>query len=557
MSTSTNPDQHDASYVTPDQSPDQHSMWDDYPSSDASLADDDDLLTSTTGPLTLALLTPGPLTLADLMDTPPAAPSSEDVTYVIDRIPSPISPSSRSRANSLQGGDLDSDLETGDASTDVAIDLSRVFYDEYDEDAVLEDADADAFADLSASERDAWLDHHNMRQYALEHGMEQARWLVSNSDSDSDAAEYDAYVTEEEYAQRDDGVYDSDDERDEGIYGDHDAYMQQQGQNKENIPVVSSSESDHIDLTYRKSLGHFGLTGCAPIGLFSIAVSQYACTLHISHRRVWRINEYIYKSIIALSPNNVPCYTEYAEILETRHNDYVNAEKYYTKAVEENEDVISMFNMADMFRELYNKRGDVAYLSKAIASYLRASRSGDVIAKEIVCAMLYDTAEVPDKDVANAYLSDFAEEFVEILDHVPQWPKGVTYEPFREALDLTNMHTNVIREPYLEFAAKTSVLDVYDRLCKRVEEMKMEDVACIAPLQACINKMVSTNIHLIPYMNKVKLFTRLVKKIDQEECGVCYDTKLNIDMQCGHMICTDCYKRVHLTQCPFCRYVFT
>ena len=52
------------------------------------------------------------------------------------------------------------------------------------------------------------------------------------------------------------------------------------------------------------------------------------------------------------------------------------------------------------------------------------------------------------------------------------------------------------------------------------------------------------------YKNKVDLFTKLNHVT---ECGICYDKKLNIDLNCGHCVCTDCYKRVCHTSCPFCR----
>jgi tetratricopeptide (TPR) repeat protein len=57
----------------------------------------------------------------------------------------------------------------------------------------------------------------------------------------------------------------------------------------------------------------------------------------------------------------------------------------------------------------------------------------------------------------------------------------------------------------------------------------------------------------IIYKNKVRLFSRFQNII---ECGICLENKLNIDMLCGHEICCDCYKRVYLDCCPFCRIDF-
>ena len=53
------------------------------------------------------------------------------------------------------------------------------------------------------------------------------------------------------------------------------------------------------------------------------------------------------------------------------------------------------------------------------------------------------------------------------------------------------------------------------------------------------------------YENKVNLFKKLNNII---ECGICYETKLNIDLNCGHCCCIDCYPKLYSNPCPYCRY---
>jgi len=52
------------------------------------------------------------------------------------------------------------------------------------------------------------------------------------------------------------------------------------------------------------------------------------------------------------------------------------------------------------------------------------------------------------------------------------------------------------------------------------------------------------------YENKIKLFERLN---NITTCNICYDDKLNIDLNCGHTVCKDCYIKLYLDKCPFCR----
>ena len=49
-------------------------------------------------------------------------------------------------------------------------------------------------------------------------------------------------------------------------------------------------------------------------------------------------------------------------------------------------------------------------------------------------------------------------------------------------------------------------------------------------------------------INKIRLFSELnVIK----ECGICFETKLNINLNCSHLVCVDCYWK--LNKCHLCR----
>ena len=52
------------------------------------------------------------------------------------------------------------------------------------------------------------------------------------------------------------------------------------------------------------------------------------------------------------------------------------------------------------------------------------------------------------------------------------------------------------------------------------------------------------------FENKKKLFGTLKYII---ECGICYETNLNIDLYCGHVCCISCYPKLYNKRCPYCR----
>lgn len=63
-------------------------------------------------------------------------------------------------------------------------------------------------------------------------------------------------------------------------------------------------------------------------------------------------------------------------------------------------------------------------------------------------------------------------------------------------------------------------------------------------------KTIRSKKEIMIFENKKKLFTQLNNII---ECGICYEVKLNIDLNCGHCCCEDCYPRLYNKSCPFCR----
>ena len=65
----------------------------------------------------------------------------------------------------------------------------------------------------------------------------------------------------------------------------------------------------------------------------------------------------------------------------------------------------------------------------------------------------------------------------------------------------------------------------------------------------CI-ELLNKETSVMTYNNKVSLFKSLNHVV---ECGICYDEKLNINLHCGHCVCTDCYVRLYTKPCPFCR----
>lgn len=221
--------------------------------------------------------------------------------------------------------------------------------------------------------------------------------------------------------------------------------------------------------------------------------------------------------------------------------EYTKALGYYEKSINNNNDVVAMYNLADMYyncemryhmnhdyaKDMVNKHKSFEeFQSKKYMYWSMAADMGDNESLELLCAMSYKKEPV-----------HFAKSYKTILDNKSDhynWDPDA--EPEEDG-----------RPTYSSFVKDNNSLTVLDEL-KAVDtnEMSQEDKDTI---NQCVAK-IEQDTFVTTYKNKVALFTRLN---NVTECGICYDEKVNIDLHCGHCVCTDCYKRLLCKECPFCR----
>ena len=349
--------------------------------------------------------------------------------------------------------------------------------------------------------------------------------LTDDSDFEQD---YEDDEEEEEYAQRDDIEDDPD-------YIDF-MNMKRIMQNQQ---VVTKPTWRH-----RRELVEYGLFKCTcehstdiheedidvaadckdecftePEGLFAIAVMHNAVgDTYCRHRKQIEA-EPAYEMAIALSPYNAPCYLDYAQIQETCHDDVDKAEQAYVKAIDIHENVLAMYNLASLHLRArgFLDEGEIEHehLDKAIHYYAMACDWGDSTSSNMACMLLYKN--YPEK------VEEFAYRF--------------------SRMGINKNRCNATGRIFANFLEEIGAINLYERL--KAAHAGQYTTQCLAEI--------SSHRDVSPYITKVALFTRLNHVT---ECGICYDEKLNIDLQCGHTTCTDCYKRVYMNECPFCRFEF-
>ena len=266
------------------------------------------------------------------------------------------------------------------------------------------------------------------------------------------------------------------------------------------------------------------------IGIASIAhiISTQALRIHKSDNYIDAEREY--RIALALNPY-LTCRQELANILEDAGR-IEEAKTEYVTAIENNGDMLAMYNLADLYKNESNSE-DKAVADHAtqmmIKYYAMAADNDDNEALEMLCAVAYG------KDAVK-----FAMAYKKIIDNRSDhyvWPEDDDDD------DDENNKTN-----YTTFMRSTNTLEIRHTLQNTdTREMSDAEKGIIRECIATIEKERS----VITYANKIALFTRLN---NLTECNICYeDEKLNIDLHCGHCVCTDCYRRLVNSPCPFCR----
>lgn len=257
-----------------------------------------------------------------------------------------------------------------------------------------------------------------------------------------------------------------------------------------------------------------------------------------------------------------------ADMFRTQKN-YEQMEFYYKKSIEIANDASSMYWLADYYSTIEDYESMLIYLAMSIAISTNNHRGKclfrmawyyDTISRDIEKAQLYynmtiDHVKCPRAMYNMAVLYEEVSDYENMLRYYSMAVEEGCMDSAKElashyhkTCDYDNAMKYYIMmiedsgKHLMDKLASVNIIDLYNRL-----KMMPEPSEAIL---AFVQKLANSNDSIITYHNKIALFTRLNHVTD---CGICYDNKLNIDLKCGHCVCTDCYGHVYNLPCPFCR----
>jgi TPR repeat protein len=250
------------------------------------------------------------------------------------------------------------------------------------------------------------------------------------------------------------------------------------------------------------------------IGLPQLAYKMSVCAMNMPID----IAEGLYLDAIDIDPYN-PYVVNLAIIYETKKNNNELAKKYYMMGVEQG-CALSMYNIAD----LYSTENNIELMVKY---YEMANDYGDLEAYKRLIIHYYNTGD----------MCKFAKYYYSYLK------------------DDVGSYSELVDPEYIEFTSNVNTLTILHKITKyTTENIKQihssngeENAKHLENLIDYLSKTDEYN----TYTNKIALFTKLNHIV---ECGICYDDdKININIHCGHTMCSDCYTRLYNKDCPFCR----
>jgi tetratricopeptide (TPR) repeat protein len=212
---------------------------------------------------------------------------------------------------------------------------------------------------------------------------------------------------------------------------------------------------------------------------------------------------------IEINPFSQWAHHEIAIHFECTEKNYEDAEKYYLQALElDPNNVIILYNFAKFYEVIFNYAEMLRYYELASENYDAESC--------LELSKFYKN--INDTEKMNKYLF-----------------MGIDFGYDNDDYSHDSFY-NKITKLFVD-----SILYLVDLL---------QNIGVLNVNQSAILNRLNREKDITILNNKIRLFSKLENII---ECNICLETKLNIDLHCGHEVCIDCYKQVYLKKCPFCR----
>jgi tetratricopeptide (TPR) repeat protein len=238
----------------------------------------------------------------------------------------------------------------------------------------------------------------------------------------------------------------------------------------------------------------------------------------------------------AIELNNDCAMMNLAVLYERHHKPTELVIKYYLMAIEVGNCPISMYNLADF----YKVKKDYVNMKKYFDMAIEVAEDTE----SMYYMALYN------HDIRN--YAEMKKYFVMIIETVYyhfEWSEFKKFNPFLVLKAMQEAREEQVNYTLDRYGAEVATWTEEDKQTT----LEYHNETLVETIDDFMKELYSQNPELTIYKNKIALFTKLNHV---EECGICYETKLHVDLNCAHCVCVDCYAMVYKKPCPFCRMRF-
>lgn len=273
------------------------------------------------------------------------------------------------------------------------------------------------------------------------------------------------------------------------------------------------------------------------VGLYSLVKSfdKYGTYLHEEQK--FKESQHYFQMSIEICENESNL-SGYADLLDDM-NDYNKSVSFYWKAIDVEDETKSMiphYNLGQtILSECIKQCKKINYCSEVGNN--RIERLFISAVEQFHVVFNNEIKQCRDKCINTLHVC--INDILTMLPDVNYYYKKEKYNEIKNNCTELEMHSKL--EKILEVIYSTNYQDpdlrdnVYTTFNRFVTSWKNS-----------IEQMPDYNI----YKNKIRLFEKL-NYVD--DCCICLENCLHIDLHCGHTVCRDCYKKIYEEPCPMCR----
>ena len=275
------------------------------------------------------------------------------------------------------------------------------------------------------------------------------------------------------------------------------------------------------------------------VGLFSLVKPFDKCGTFLHEDHKFKESQHYFQMSIEICENKSNL-SGYADLLDDM-NDYDKSVSFYWKAIAVDDEPPSMsmiphYNLGQtILSKLFDKIKKSNYCSIVGNNMIEILFISAVEQFHVV----FNNERTNRRHLCINTLNACINDILPILPDINHYYNKAGYNERKNHCTELEMHSKLEKILEIIYSTNYQQPDLHDNMYTTFNRF-------VTSWKNSIEKMS----HYIIYKNKKNLFEKMNYF---DDCCICLEKCLHIDLHCGHTVCTDCYKKIYEEPCPMCR----